>query len=820
MDIRKILTCGSASVACAAFASHAVGQGAPAAAATAVQAGTTIGEVVVTAQRREQSLEKVPVAITAFTQQMLKERSISQIADLDRAVPGLSVVAGSGTTNQASFAIRGRGLNYGAAAGSVETYFADVPLSGPFQMPSMGPQFFDLQSLQVLKGPQGTLFGRSTTGGAVLFVPQAPTDQFGGYIRAQAGDYSDYQLEAAVNLPLAGDKADLRLAGFDWSRAGYSHTLGSIAGASPVTGPFKDLFGNLLPSQTYDNQDVQGFRATLLVRPTDKLRNSTIFAYNSIDNRDTPKAVVFNPASKLGGGELALYPYLQTLPDYVSAVDVNLDHKANTSWAVINTTTYDLTSDLTLKNIFGYIDSTGFTNEANDSDGSPLAGIDLPLPPRQSQIFQTTDEVQLQGRNFNDRLTWIVGGLLDEIRSPSGNNIDIYGLNYNGHFDALWEKNTDTAYGLYGSFTYKLTDQFSVTAGERHSWDNINVFSEEAGTNVALTPAQQAAAFLANVGMTPAGAAHTAGWLIENPGQDSKAAYQGDTYNISLEYHPTNTTMIYGGYRRGFKPGGFNPKSPIGVPSEASFAPETDDDFYVGLKTRFDLAGMPGRFNIEGYWDLYHNKQVSYLTLASQSGAVPGLATVTINAPGTTYRGIDADVVLDATPWLRLSANYSYIDAFFTSWPDNTFPGSTLNLAVNPVAYVSPNKVSATARFHAELPDGKGEIAFAPTVSYEDKWYSLDNAYVLPRGETFYLNQPANFNEAALGGAVIPGYSIVDLRFEWNRLMGTKVDAAVNVTNLTNTYYAVGSTGTLAFGVESRSYGPPRMFTFELSTKF
>jgi len=102
----------------------------------------------------------------------LTERAITSAFDLNRAVPGLTVEADSGNAGLPAFSIRGKGQNYGAAAGSVETYFADIPLSAPFQIPTLPPQFFDLQSLQVLKGPQGTLFGRSTTGGAMVLVNQ------------------------------------------------------------------------------------------------------------------------------------------------------------------------------------------------------------------------------------------------------------------------------------------------------------------------------------------------------------------------------------------------------------------------------------------------------------------------------------------------------------------------------------------------------------------------------------------------------------------------------------------------------------------------
>ena len=770
---------------------------------------TALSEVVVTARRKEEDLQKVPVAVTAFSQTMLKERSISDAMDLSSAVPALNVEADSGRGDHPIFAIRGMGQDFGAAAGSVETYFAEVPLSGPFQMPAMGPSFFDLQSLQVLEGPQGTLFGRSTTGGAVLIVPQAPTDTYGGYFRGQVGNYNDVQLEGAVNLPLAGDAADLRLAGFDWGRAGYGRT---IAGN-------RDVFGAILPSQTYDNQDVQEFRATLLLKPTDRLQNSTIFAYHRDDDRNTEKATVLDPSTALGGGIAFLYPNLLKLSPYVADIDTNLDHPPSTNWALINTTTYELTDDLTVKNIFGYIDAKGVTDVAADVDGSPLAAIDLPTVPRVSETMQTTDELQLQGHEFGGRLSWVVGGLLDQTRQPGGNNIGVIITETNaaGGITTDWQQNRFTNYAVYGSATYKLTDQLNLTAGERHSWNDVSVLEYSA----ELSTQQYEDNNGLRIGNVPAG---------QLAAENNSARFSGDTYNVGLDYQATSDTMVYGGYRRGYKQGGFNISAPIAVPSEQGFQPESDDDFYLGVKTSFHLGGVSGHFDLEGYYDLYHDKQESYLTLTG-SGAASSLATVTYNVPQTTYRGIDLDFVADLTDWLRATVNYSYIDAYYTKWPDATFAATTgapggpfpddhLNLAVNPVGFVSPNKVSFSTRFHDNLADDRGELAFIPTVTYQDRWYTIGDAFLLPQGETAWLGLPTNFNSAAHGGDFVNAYALLNLRFEWNKVWGSPIDAAVNVTNVTNKAYSVGDTTSIAFGVQSDSFGPPRMVTFELSTKF
>src|SRR6266700_2082645 len=162
-------------------------------------------EIIVTAQRMEERLQDVPISITVFKQEQLDRNNVTNAVDLANITPSLSVNNNFGNEN-ASFAIRGFVQDAGTAP-SVGTYFADVvaprgPTQGTQAGDSAGPgSFFDLQNVQVLKGPQGTLFGRNTTGGAVLFVPQKPTSTFEGYLEAEGGNFDMKRVQAVINLP-------------------------------------------------------------------------------------------------------------------------------------------------------------------------------------------------------------------------------------------------------------------------------------------------------------------------------------------------------------------------------------------------------------------------------------------------------------------------------------------------------------------------------------------------------------------------------------------------------------------------------------------
>ena len=210
--------------------------GADAGNAAAAGAGSTesgdagLDAIVVTARRREESLERVPVAITAFGPGQLEDLQIHTEADLQSETPGLTIRETS-SQNQFNYSIRGQSVDaFSGSSPGVLPYVDDLQVSA-----TTSTAFFDLQSVQVLKGPQGTLFGRNATGGAVLYETQKPTDDFGGYISGKVGNFDTQELQGALNLPLIGNKVLLRISGLTDSSRGYVHNLydGAWLGETP-----------------------------------------------------------------------------------------------------------------------------------------------------------------------------------------------------------------------------------------------------------------------------------------------------------------------------------------------------------------------------------------------------------------------------------------------------------------------------------------------------------------------------------------------------------------------------------------------------------
>src|SRR5579883_745908 len=223
-------------------------------------ANSPLVEIVVTARRREEKLQSVPVAVTAFNQAAISEHEIQDGADLMRLVP--SLFANSPTGNGLGFSIRGQGGGFGGSPGVV-SYFAEVPIGAGTGI----GLYYDLDNVQVLKGPQGTLFGRNTTGGAVLFEPKKPTNDFEGYFQETLGSYDWVEESGAINVPVVTDKLMVRFAADIKNRDGYTID-----------------YGPHYNGRDYDNVDYWAFRLSILARPTDNFENYLLI--DSLYSRD------------------------------------------------------------------------------------------------------------------------------------------------------------------------------------------------------------------------------------------------------------------------------------------------------------------------------------------------------------------------------------------------------------------------------------------------------------------------------------------------------------------------------------------------------
>jgi len=601
-------------------------------------------EIIVTAQRREENIQSVPVAITAFDNNSLREQNIASASDLNGKVPSVTVSSNGTMRNAEVVVIRGQGQTYLSPVGVVN-YFAEVPLiQGGIVANQGGPgTFFDLESLQILRGPQGTLFGRNTTGGAVLLGPKKPGDEFGGYVQAQAGNYDNREYEGAIDLPLIEDTLMVRLSYKDVERDGYTEDQGpGPYGFSDVCQPMPDLLcGAFSPPGTrsagyrgkdYDNQDYWHGRIGVLWRPTDRLE-SHLVAYRS-ESDDNGTGFIFDgagPGPNLANltGNMAYDPmnvvignasgnfammFDPTITQQILARQNDLGKRETAmnvdqfteieTEAYIHTLSFEINDDFTLRNIASY--QTMKMNFNWDLDGSILPMLSQQSPvnddPRNpfaklgekgaiSDSSQLTEELQLQGSLLDDRLEFVTGFYYSDVE-PEGyqatGSFNAATLSAGGGYEL---DITSKAFYVQGTLQLGLLsdalDAFRLTAGVRRTQDKTE--------GARFMPGFYSDRIYYGPGMND----------YDVPAREQTLNSDEPTWTVGLDYEMSDDVLLYGKVTRGYKAGAFNYAAPRQLTSE----PEFVTNYELGAKTDFTLAEMPTRLNVNLFYLDYEDMQ-------------------------------------------------------------------------------------------------------------------------------------------------------------------------------------------------------------------
>jgi iron complex outermembrane recepter protein len=345
------------------------------AASETADAGAPTSDIIVTARRTDERLQDVPVAVTAFGADALEERKISSETDLQVATPGLTVRQ-TGSSDQLNFAIRGQSIDsFSFSSPAVVTYFNDVQAGGGAAI-----SFFDLASIQVLKGPQGTLFGRNATGGAVLYSSAKPSLDTGGYVKQGYGNYENKELEAALNLGVAQGFA-IRLSGKIRKRDGYQTNLLDGTHPNSIDSKVGRLSVLIAPEgSNFENSAMVqigrfgGLTGGTKIANANGVNGTPATYLDPITNTVKPLVTNFRDTYGIGGPGAAVVPGFTSLNDFLTKQQNigfydfygNQDSmRRGRSTLVSNTTKFELSESVTLKNIFGpYADTPKTTGSA------------------------------------------------------------------------------------------------------------------------------------------------------------------------------------------------------------------------------------------------------------------------------------------------------------------------------------------------------------------------------------------------------------------------------------------------------------------------
>ena len=648
--------------------------------------------IIVTARRRAEDVSKVPISVTAFSGEQLTAKGVTNTYDLTKITPGLNISAGGGKANP-FVVLRGQSKAVtGNGSPGVITYLNDVPLPGY----GSAIQTYDMENIQVLKGPQGTLFGRNSLGGALLTVTRGPTHEFNGYVNFDVASNNFRQLEAAVNVPLVKDVVALRLAtqisDDDGDVKTFAYTGYTLNNPSP--GVYNAVPGQLNPRAWNNDQfRVRSYRASLLIEPTDWLKNVTVGDYSSIRGQNNQTFDRAYPTG-LNGGNPALYylPPAVIANALTNPNDPNSAFFANTYASIVqnlaqcpsgavncnvfsaidaaqgsagarfnyvtqdpglartiikgisNTTTIRLGEDHQIKNIFAIRTTDSFSN-------TTLTGLAVPIitTANQVRLKQTTEELQLSGDFLDKTLKYTVGGFYYNERpnGPGGYQAlevnSFFGLSHTLGVTQL--RNTSKA--IYGQVDYSpdfILPGLTLTAGLRQTWDTQSACT----TNVTFSPLQPGPGMVLtspdNAAVIPTEAQCQAGVgpNVANRQVFPDANFKKLTYTLGANWQITPDAMIYVTHRRGYRAGGYNtPQIDPYLSSLQTFRPETLTDWEAGAKLRFESGDMRGSLDVAVFSGKAIDAQIP-ITTSQLSGSSATCVPQALGTPGHPNDPTDA----------------------------------------------------------------------------------------------------------------------------------------------------------------------------------
>jgi iron complex outermembrane receptor protein len=772
-----------------------------AAAGESAAGGESLSEIVVTAQRRDESLSKTPVAVAVLSADTLAKASIVSEQDLRVATPGLTVRA-SGSSNQLNYALRGNTTDaFAASRPGVLPYINEVQIGGP----GGSSAFYDLQSVQVLKGPQGTLFGRSATGGAVLFTTAKPTADLGGYISLLGGDYSNKKAEGALNVPLVGNVLLARVAGFFQERDGFQQNLydggregdikrgGVRASLTAAVGAIhNDLMFDYFNSDSSSTVPVlsglvaNGFPIGSLYAgvATPQARATGIGTIQAF----LPPAFAslvpafydayFSKPGHFAGGITQFLADQQARGPYVIDSDNLNKYKAN-NIIVTNRTAFQISPDTEFRNIFGYTHLKTFNTFEND--GTPYA-IAESIPKGNPAIGvhnltkQTSDELQLVGKILSNRLAYVTGIYISDESYDNTNDFVALDILLGGQQPAYHYIIKNRTYAGYAQGTYALNDSgLAFTLGTRYTSEKVTKILPPGDSNRVLygDPA-------------PPGFSY-----------DKSDTYDKVSWSVGLQDQINNNLLVYAASRRAYKSGGFNgtstPQNGLAVNGGDAFAAEQVTDVELGLKFQGEIAAIPTRANLALYNDWLGNRQtLAYELLPT------GPSSVTVNVPHAKIYGLELEGEIKPVDWLDLGGTFNYAHAAFSRDP-------VIFANAPPVIFDQvPDVAKTSGTLYAEV-----------TVP------ATADLNVILRGDLYAQAQSFSFSQSQNNpGNDIPGYGLADFRVGVeSRKVGWSVNA--NIKNAFNHVYYVGGIPLgEALGLNTLMPGEPRTYTVEARYKF
>ena len=754
-----------------------------------------IDSITVTARRREEPLQTVPVAVTAFDEETLVSASVATLVDLGALTPGL-YLEGTGSAGGGAVSMRSQvapevQLNLDPAVG---VYIDDVYL--PRQRGNLG-KLFDVSSVQALKGPQGTAFGRNTTGGALVIQHRKPSGGLGGYVQATIGDYDRIDTQGALEFPIIEDTLAARLA-FDITRRNEGYTR------------------NLFTGQELDDDHSESWRATLVWTPTEDIEmvlrhdglhidqaggstraGSVIPGGPTVIGNPLLCFILFSVQSPLGGGlgdcivggALAQEERDQEARGpYEVNSDLTLFQKT-TTWGLSHETRIAF-DGFEVKNVAAY---RRLSQESNiDVDGSQfrLLGASLAI-----EQWQFSEELLFSGGSDDGALEWFAGVYYFEEQGTDGSSNasfeDVFLLPAFAANDpnpnAFKSSAENSHYSAFGELAFELPFLEDVRArlGARYNYDERKFTAEHFnGMGCTLTDAEP-----------------PAGVPLDPCIREVDESFDKVTWTAGLDWQVTEDVMLYVVQRRGYRSGGFNLRA-LSPSQFQPFKAEIVTDYEIGLKSEWELFGRPGRLNLAAYTQDYKNIQRTILTIVGTT-----FITDVRNAASAEIEGGELELWYRPADGLSLrfgfAASIARYDEFIVPDPQNA--AANLDRSNDKFTSAPDYMANGTVRYETPMIAMAGRDVGSLAFQVDGSWVS---------------DIQLSFNQGP-GNQTQGDYALVNARIELQDFLGSNLDLAVFGRNLFDTEYktgAVNAADTVGFGF--LSFGSPRIWGVELRFTF
>jgi iron complex outermembrane receptor protein len=754
--MRNTLKLTTALIALTAFAGPALAQDEPSPATGATtedqsqqDLGAADQEVTVTARRTEENLQTVPASVSAFSERSLDRIQAQDPTGLQGAVPNLNIVPGRGSSNATNIFIRGVGQ-----PDALQTFdpAVGVYVDGVYLSRIRGTQFdlLDLQRVEVLRGPQGTLYGKNTIGGALSFVTRRPGNEFHASVTATYGTYDQMELRGSISGPIA-EGVSFGLAALHAQRDGYVE--------------------DTVLGRDYNNKNTEAVRGTIALNPTSNLRIDITADYSADDAALNVGQPQNNLTYLIGGGTALVLPLNPETYDFTGRTTPSLPNSTRLRhWGTSANIALDVTPELTLRSITAYRELD--TDDYVDIDATQLEMGDVFVGVDQNQFSQ-----EFQLTYTGDRLTGVAGlyYLREHIISHQEAYADdlIGPLLGNPTFLRTVDDDLVTkSYAAYANLSFAITPEFRISVGARYTHESKDYFRTTSTFSsspllTSLAPFQ----FIANDS-----------WNDFSP-----------MATIDWQFH--RNAMVYARFATGFKSGGFNGRA-NSVAERTQYEPEEVNSYEVGLRST--ISGQL-RLNVTAFYNDYRNFQarVSGTGLDPVTN-LPSPVLAVINAGRLDIKGFEVEAAWTPLPGLLFDTQIGYLHAAYDEFADARFPGGSR--AFQRPAFAPRWTWRVGAQYEANLGE-PGFMTLGAQMRYRSTTaLSVDNTYIVGGVGT---TNPVT-------GLFQEGYALVDARLVYES-PERRWTVGVYVNNIFDRAYKTDGQDFSSIGsIRTVYYGAPR----------